>query len=81
MDMEFHKDVKFYLCTILGFSLMTIGIFCPPVGTLELHILYGGAFFLILAGTVEGLDVKGIIRELRLLKDTNAKLLNNNENS
>jgi len=68
IDKETHKDIKFYLCVILGFVLMIIGAYIPPEGVLDSSMLYGSSFFLILAGCVEGLDIKGIIKELRLLK-------------
>jgi hypothetical protein len=70
IDKETHKDIKFYLCVILGFILMMIGAYIPPEGILDSSMLYGSSFFLILAGCVEGLDIKGIIRELRMLKTT-----------
>lgn len=69
MDSATHKDIKFYFCTLIGAALLFTALFIPPVGVIEASVLYGGASFLILAGVVEGADVKGIIREIRLLRE------------
>lgn len=69
MDTATHKDIKFYFCTLIGAALLFTALFIPPVGIIEVSVLYGGASFLILAGIVEGADVKGIIREIRLLRE------------
>lgn len=68
MDNCTHKDVKFYTCTFLGAGLLFTALFIPPVGVIETSVLYGAASLLVLAGVVEGADVKGIIREVRLMK-------------
>lgn len=69
MDLTTHKDIKFYFCTLIGAALLFTALFIPPVGVIETSVLYGGASFLILAGVVEGADVKGILREIRLLRE------------
>lgn len=69
MDNATHKDLKFYFCTLIGAALMFTALWVPPVGVLDLSILYGSASFLILAGVIEGADIKGIIHEIRLLKE------------
>lgn len=69
MDFTTHKDIKFYFCTLIGAALLFTALFIPPVGVIETSVLYGGASFLILAGVVEGADVKGILREIRLLRE------------
>lgn len=68
MNMATHKDIKFYFCTFLGAALLFTALFIPPVGIIETSVLYGAASFLVLAGVVEGADVKGIIKEIRLMK-------------
>lgn len=74
MDNATHKDIKFYFCTLIGAALMFTALFIPPVGVLDASILYGSAAFLVLAGVIEGADVKGIIREIRLLRECNKEL-------
>ena len=69
MDNCTHKDIKFYTCTFLGAGLLFTALFIPPVGVIETSVLYGAASLLILASVVEGADVKGIIREIRLMKE------------
>lgn len=68
MDMAIHKDIKFYFCTLLGAGLLFTALFIPPVGVIETSVLYGAASLLVLAGIVEGADVKGIIHEVRMMK-------------
>lgn len=86
MDATTHKDIKFYFCVLISAALLFTAIFIPPVGIIETSVLYGGASFLLLAGVVEGVDVKGIIREVRLMKDINLNSIqasdekNKNEN-
>lgn len=69
MDPATHKDIKFYFCTLLGAGLLFTALFIPPVGVIEASVLYGAASFLVLAGIVEGADVKGILKEIRLLRE------------
>lgn len=74
MDSATHKDIKFYFCTLIGAALLFTALFIPPVGVIEVSVLYGGASFLILAGIVEGADVKGILKEIRLLREQKMNL-------
>lgn len=75
MDAATHKDIKFYFCTLLGAALLFTALFIPPVGVIEVSVLYGGASFLILAGIVEGADVKGILKEIRLLREQKKEII------
>lgn len=63
-----HKDLKFYFCVGIGAILLFTSLFIPPVGLISSSVLYGAASFLVLGGIIEGADVKGIIREVRLLR-------------
>lgn len=86
MDTTTHKDIKFYFCVLISAALLFTALFIPPVGIIETSVLYGGSSFLLLAGVVEGVDVKGIIHEARLMKDVNLNSIqaedekNKNEN-
>lgn len=71
MDTSTHKDIKFYFCVLIGAAMMFAALYTPPEGSIELSALYGASSFLILAGVIEGADIKGIIREIRLLKESN----------
>lgn len=77
MDATTHKDFKFYFCTLISAILLFTSLFIPPVGVIETSVLYGGASFLLLAGVVEGVDVKGIIHEVRLMKEMNLTVQEN----
>lgn len=86
MDTTTHKDIKFYFCVLISAALLFTALFIPPVGIIETSVLYGGSSFLLLAGVVEGVDVKGVIHEARLMKDVNLNSIqaedekNKNEN-
>lgn len=66
---NWHLECRFYVCLILGFSLMVMGFLAPPMGTISNGVLVGAGMMLILGGLSVGLDVKGIIYELRKLKE------------
>lgn len=71
MTNEARKDIKFYVVLFLGFGLALLGCLLPPAGTIEQSMLWLVFAFLMLSACVEGIDVKGIIREIRLLKELN----------
>lgn len=48
---------------------MVMGFLAPPMGTISNGVLVGAGMMLILGGLSVGLDVKGIIYELRKLKE------------
>lgn len=77
MTAETRKDLKFYTSLFLGFGLALLGCLVPPIGVIETSMLWVVFSFLVLSACVEGIDVKGIIREIRLLKEFN--IANNND--
>lgn len=80
MTNETRKDVKFYVVLFLGFSLALLGCLVPPVGVIENSMLWLVFSFLMLSACIEGVDVKGIVREIRLLKEFTTKETAKNEN-
>lgn len=70
------KEIRFYVTTLLGYILLIIGIFTPPLAVIDASILYASGMFLILAGVSIGLDVAEILKEIRLLKESLANLKN-----
>lgn len=71
MTAETRKDLKFYTSLFLGFGLALLGCLVPPIGAIEASMLWVVFSFLILSACVEGVDIKGIIHEIRLLKEFN----------
>lgn len=69
MSAETRKDLKFYTAVFLGFGMALLGCLIPPAGMIETSVLWICFGFLMLSACVEGVDVKGIIHEIRLLKD------------
>jgi len=68
MTAESRKDIKFYMTLIMGFSIMMIGIFTPPVGIVSTSLLWGTAMFLVLAGGIIGMDIPALLHEVNEMK-------------
>lgn len=66
---NWHLECRFYVCLVFGFSLMVMGFCAPPIGAISNGVLVGAGMMLILGGLSVGLDIKGIIYELRKLKE------------
>lgn len=79
MTAEDRRDIKFYVILLMGFGLALLGCLLPPVGKIEQSMLWVVFGFLMLSACIEGIDVKGIIREIRLLKEFNANSIVKNE--
>lgn len=73
---EIKKECRFYVCLILGFALMVMGFFAPPIGTISNSVLVGSGMLLSIGALAIGIDIKGCIHELRLLKADAAKSIN-----
>lgn len=65
---EIKKECRFYVCLILGFSLMVMGFFAPPIGTISNSVLVGSGMLLSIGALAIGIDIKGCLHELRGLK-------------
>lgn len=75
------REFKFYICILLGYSLLVIGCFCPPIGIVSNSVLVAAGMFICLAGLIIGLDLPAVIREIRLLKkEIKDDILSENEN-
>lgn len=74
------REVKFYICLLLGYSLLVIGCFCPPIGIVSNSVLVAAGMFICLSGLIIGLDLPAVIREIRLLrKEIKEDILPENE--
>lgn len=69
MSSDARKDCRFYVSLFCAMTIAMVGTFTPPVGELADSLLW--AFFGLLAMDccVLGVDLQGIIREIRLLKE------------
>lgn len=63
-----RREVRFYVCLFLGFILMMCGFFAPPIGEIHNSVLVGSGLLLSIGALAVGIDIEGIVRELRLLK-------------
>lgn len=76
---EIKKECRFYVCLILGFALMVMGFFAPPIGTISNSVLVGSGMLLSIGALAIGIDIKGCIHELRLLRVDAMKSTNSEE--
>lgn len=65
---DIKKECRFYVCLIFGFSLMVMGFFAPPMGSISNSVLVGSGMLLSIGALAIGIDIKGCIHELRGLK-------------
>ena len=72
MSVDTWKNIKFFVLVFLAFGLALLGCLVPPIGQIETSMLWAVFAFLGLSACVEGIDLKGIIHEIRLLKEFNA---------
>lgn len=82
MTTEARKDCKFYVSLACAMVLVFVGVFCPPIGEIADSLLWAFFGLLALDCAILGLDVQGIIREIRLLKQasiTSATQSTNND--
>jgi len=68
MTIENKRELRFYTCLVMGFALVVGGFFSPPLGVIHNSVIVVFGIFLSLGGLCVGVDLKGIIHELRLLK-------------
>lgn len=80
MNPDVRKDIKFYIVLFLGFGLALLGCLLPPAGTIENSMLWLVFAFLMLSACIEGVDIKGIIHEIRLLKEFTSKQIVEDKN-
>lgn len=63
------QEVRFYTCLILGFTLVILGFYAPPFGVIDNSVIIAFGMLLIVGALAVGIDVRGIIKEIRLLKE------------
>lgn len=68
LDKETRKSFKFYTTLGLGFILMVIGCFCPPLGIISNSILIGSGMLLTISAGCIGIDLAEVIHQVRLLR-------------
>ena len=81
VDKETRKSFKFYTTLGLGFILMIIGCFCPPLGVISNSVLIGAGMFLTISAGCIGVDLAEVIHQVRLLRfETKNNKLEEDEN-
>lgn len=66
--MEVHREVRFYICLLLGFALLMCGFYTDPPGEISKSVLVAFGSILTIAAVSVGVDVKGIILALAEFK-------------
>lgn len=70
------RELRFYVCLLLGFTLMMCGFFAPPMGEIHNSVLVGAGLLLSIGALAVGIDLVGCIHELRLLRSGTTDDLN-----
>jgi len=68
-SIETKREWRFYVCLLMGFSLMVGGFFSPPLGEINNSIIVASGILLCLGAMCVGIDLKGIIHELRMFRN------------
>lgn len=69
MTIETKREVRFYVCLLMGYALMVGGFFSPPPGEIGNSIIVASGILLCLGAMCVGIDLKGIIHELRMFNN------------
>lgn len=75
MNRENKQEIRFYVCLGLTYILLMISLFLPPINVITASVLYAAIIILGIGALSLGLDVSGILREIRLLKTNDLELL------
>lgn len=73
MSIENKRETRFYVCLIMGYALLVGGFFSPPMGDIPNSVIISAGILLCLGALCVGVDLRGIIHELRMLKDDTVK--------
>ena len=63
------QEIRFYACLVLGFTLVILGFYAPPFGVIDNSVIIAFGMLLMVGALAVGIDVRGIIKEIRLLKE------------
>lgn len=69
MTIENKREWRFYVCLLMGYALMVGGFFSPPLGDIPDSVIISAGILLCLGAMCVGVDLKGIIHELRMFKN------------
>lgn len=65
---EIRREIRFYVCLLIGSALMFFGFYVPPLGVISNSVIVAAGMLLCIGALAVGIDLKGCIHELRLLK-------------
>lgn len=65
------NEIRFYVLFALSAFLLIKGFYEPPVGVIEKSVMWVSAGLTTLGACMVGVDIKGIIRELRMWSQQN----------
>lgn len=68
MKKDIKIEFRYYTPLIMGFFIMCVALFAPPIGVVNTSAIYAGGCFLILCAAVVGLDIPALLHEINELK-------------
>ncbi len=69
------NEIRFYVLFALAAFLLIKGFYEPPVGEIAKSVMWVAAGLTTLGACMVGVDVKGIIREIRLWSQQNEEFV------
>lgn len=63
-----RREWRFYTSLFLGFIMLMVGCFCPPLGEIADSILIAGGMILTISAGCIGINFAEIIHQFSLLK-------------
>ena len=55
---ENRREIRFYVCLLLGFVLMMCGFFAPPIGEIHNSVLVASGLVLSIGALAVGVDIE-----------------------
>ena len=68
MSTTTRREIRFYVCLILGYVLLILGFYAPPLGIIANSVLWGSGILFSIGGLAVGIDLKGILHEINDLR-------------
>lgn len=76
MTLDNKREIRFYVCLGLAYILMVVSLILPPLNVITQSVLYASVLILGVGALAVGIDIKGIIHEVRLIKLQDLEIFN-----
>lgn len=77
--MQLHREIRFYVCLILGYILLVWGFSVPPEGEISRSVLIASGIMFCIGALAVGIDLKGCLVELRKMIEVTRNAVKENK--